>query len=438
MRLKTPDKIRDLQRGLYLKAKREPEFRFYLLHDKVWREDILQHAYRLERGNGGAPGIDGVTYQSIENGEGEAEFLSKLQRELKEKTYRAQAVRRVFIPKGDGKQRPLGIPTIRDRVAQMAVKLVIEPIFEADFEECSFGFRPKRDAHQAVGAIREALNKGHPYVFDADLQQYFDTIAHDKLLVLVARRISDRHILNWIKQWLKAAVVEEDEEGRRRIKGAKRGTPRGGVISPLLANIYLHLFDRAFLSYCRATGLAAHLIRYADDFVILMRGGVKETLVKVGQVLGRMELKLNEEKSRVVDAREGSFDFLGFTFCRKRSFKTGKVITLVEPSRKSQRHFRDEVRNLTGRWSHCMAQGEVVKRVNRYVQGWVNYFHQHNSTRAFVRQRFFLEQRMRKYLQKRRQIKGFGYRQWPASRLYREWGLYTIPLHAAYGRTRMP
>ena len=385
MRLKTPDKIRDLQRGLYLKAKREPEFRFYLLHDKVWREDILQHAYRLERGNGGAPGIDGVTFQSIENGEGEAEFVSKLKRELKEKTYRAQAVRRVFIPKGDGKQRPLGIPTIRDRVAQMAVKLVIEPIFEADFEECSFGFRPKRDAHQAVGAIREALNKGHPYVFDADLQQYFDTIAHDKLLVLVARRISDRHILNWIKQWLKAAVVEEDEEGRRRVKGAKRGTPRGGVISPLLANIYLHLFDRVFLSYCRATGLAAQLIRYADDFVILMRGGVKETLVKVGQVLGRMELKLNEEKSRIVDAREGSFDFLGFTFCRKRSSRTGKVITLVEPSQKSEQRFRDEVRELTKRWSHYLPEKEVWDRVNRYVRGWVNYFHLHNSVQVFRR-----------------------------------------------------
>ncbi len=438
MRLQTPDKIRDLQRGLYLKAKREPKFRFYLLHDKVWREDILEHAYRLERSNGGAPGIDGETFQSIKDGEGEAEFLTKLQRELKDKTYRAQAVRRVFIPKADGKQRPLGIPTIRDRVVQMAVKLVVEPIFEADFEECSFGFRPKRDAHQAVGAIREALSQGHPYVLDADLKQYFDTLAHDKLLILVARRISDRHILNWIKQWLRAPVVEEDEEGRRRTKKSKSGTPQGGVISPLLANIYLHLFDRVFLSYCRATGLAAHLIRYADDFVILMRGGVKEALWKVKQVLGRMELKLNEEKSRVVDAREGSFNFLGFTFNRKRSFKTGKVITLVEPSRKSQQRFRDEVRNLTGRWSYSVPQEAVLERVNRYVRGWVNYFHVHNSTHVFERQRFFLEQRMRKYLQRRRQREGFGYRSWPTARLYRELGLYAIPVHASYRRTRMP
>lgn len=441
VRLETPQKIRDLQRGLYLKAKREPKFRFYLLHDKVWREDILKHAYRLVRANGGAPGIDGVTFQSIENGEGESQFLLKLQQELKEKTYRAQPVRRVYIPKADGRKRPLGIPTIRDRVAQMAVKMVIEPIFEAEFEECSYGFRPKRDAHQAVGAIRQALYNGHPHVFDVDLQQYFDTIPHSKLLTLVARRISDRHILRWIKQWLKAVVVEEDEQGRRRSVGgkkAKRGTPQGGVISPLLANVYLHLFDRVFLAYCRATEQAAHLVRYCDDFVILTRARVGETLEKVKEVLGRMELTLNEEKSRVVDAREGGFNFLGFTFSRKRNRQKGKDIILVEPSRKSQLHFREEVRHLTGRWSHCLAEEEVLGRVNRYVSGWVNYFHLYNSTQAFRRQRFFLEQRIRKYLQKRRQRKGFGTKRWSTARLYRELGLCAIPVHAPYRRTRMP
>jgi RNA-directed DNA polymerase len=437
VRLGTPQKIRDLQRKLYLKAKREPKFRFYLLQDKVWREDILRHAYRIVRDNGGAPGIDGESFQSIETGEGEAKFVLALQQELKEKSYRAQPVRRVYIPKADGRSRPLGIPTIRDRVAQMAVKLVIEPIFEADFEDCSYGFRPKRDAHQAVAAVRQALYNAHPYVLDADLQQYFDTIVHDKLMQMIAGRISDRHILNWIKQWLSAAVVEEEQEGKRRTYKPKRGTPQGGVISPLLANIYLNLFDRMFSSYRRATCLAAELIRYADDFVVLMRGGVERVGEKVRQVLAGLELTVNEGKTRVVDARQESFTFLGFSFRRKRSAETGRWIVLVEPSKKAEQRFREEVRALTARWTHCLPQQQVVDGVNRYVQGWVNYFHVHNSTRVFARQRFFLEQRLRKYLQKRRQIRGFGYRQWPAARLYREVGLYAIPTHARYRQTRM-
>lgn len=437
VRLQTPEKIRDLQRKLYLKAKSEPKFRFYVLADKVWRVDILQHAYRLVRANGGAPGIDGESFQTVETGEGEAKFVATLQQELKEKSYRAQPVRRAYIPKADGKQRPLGIPTIRDRVAQMAVKLVIEPIFEADFEDCSFGFRPKKDAHQAVGAIRQALYNAHPYVFDADLQQYFDTIAHDKLMQMIAERISDRHILNWIKQWLSAAVVEEDQEGNRHTHKPKRGTPQGGVISPLLANIYLNLFDRMFRLYCRATGTAAELIRYADDFVILMRGGVERTRKKVKQMLEGLALNLNEDKTQVLDARQKNFDFLGFSFGRPRSAKSGKLIVLVEPSRKSEQRFRDEVRSLTARWTHCLPQQQVVDGVNRYVQGWVNYFHLHNSTRVFARQRFFLEQRMRKYLQKRRQRRGNGVMQWPASRLYKELGLCAIPVHARYRRACM-
>ena len=265
----------------------------------------------------------------------------------------------------------------------------------------------------------------------------FDTIVHDKLMRVIAGRISDRHILNWIKQWLSAAVVEEDQEGKRRTHKPKRGTPQGGVISPLLANVYLNLFDRMFRSYCRATGLAAELIRYADDFVILMRGGVERTGVKVRQILAGLELTVNEEKTKVLDARQRSFAFLGFSFRRKRSAKSGRLIALVEPSKKAEQRFRDEVCSLTARWTHCIAERQVVDGVNRYVQGWVNYFHVHNSTRVCARQRFFLEQRMRKYLQKRRQTKGFGYRRWPAARLYGELGLYAIPTHASYRQTRM-
>jgi len=243
--LETPDRIRELQRKLYRKAKQEPNFRFYLLYDKVYRRDILSHAYRLVKANKGASGVDGLTFEAIEEREGGAEgYLDQIAEELKRKTYRPMPVRRVNIPKPDGRQRPLGIPTIKDRVVQMAVKIVIEPIFEADFEDNSYGFRPKRDAHQAMDDVSLQLRMGKTQVIDADISKYFDTIPHGKLLALVAKRIVDKHILRLIKLWLKAPVVEEGKDGKKRTEGNPKGTPQGGVISPLLANIYLHVLDR--------------------------------------------------------------------------------------------------------------------------------------------------------------------------------------------------
>lgn len=317
MGLRTPDKIRRLQKKLYIKAKEEPEFRFYQLYDKVYRKDILEHAYRLVRMNQGAPGVDGVTFKDIEMG-GLGKWLEGLGKGLREKTYRPQPVRRVMIPKpGGGGERPLGVPTIRDRVVQTAAKLVLEPIFEADFEDSSYGYRPNRSAQDAVREVHRTLCEGYTEVVDADLTKYFDTIPHHELMQSVARRIVDRQMLKMIKAWLKAPVEEEDEQGRPRMTGgkkSKRGIPQGGVISPLLANIYMHRYLRAWRQRGKAIQYKARLINYADDFVILSRGQAEGALQWTRWVMENIGLSLNEAKTCIRDARRESFDFLGYTF----------------------------------------------------------------------------------------------------------------------------
>jgi len=274
--LKTPESIRTLQRKLYRKAKQEPACRFHALYDKVYRADILGHAYNLVRANKGSAGIDGVTFAVIEEKEGAIAFVAGLAGALKDKTYRPAPVRRVMIPKANGSQRPLGIPTIRDRVAQMATKLVIEPIFEADFCDSSYGFRPRKSAHDAVDDVRHTMNRGYTEVIDADLSKYFDTIPHSNLMATVAQRISDGEILRLIQMWLKAPVVEVDEDGTKRNigggKGNRKGTPQGGVISPLLANLYLHLLDRIWERRQLQQRLGARIVRYADDSAPRRRG----------------------------------------------------------------------------------------------------------------------------------------------------------------------
>ena len=334
--LKTPEKIRELQRKLYRKAKQEKEYRFYLLYDKVYRTDILNHAYRLVRANKGAPGIDGETFERIEErGGGVEKYLEEIAEKLKRREYKPQAVRRVYIPKAGGGKRPLGIAVIKDRVVQMAVKIVIEPIFEADFQDNSYGFRPKRSAHQAVDDVKKHLFEGKIDVIDADISKYFDTIPHDKLMQLVAKRIVDKHVLRLIKMWLKAPIVEEREDGKKEYKGNDKGTPQGGVISPLLANIYLNVLDTLWTVKKVQERMGARLVRYADDSVILCRGNAARILKGLKTVLNDLGLTLNEEKTRVMDAQQESFNFLGFAIGMKRGWRTGKRYPHIEPSKKA-------------------------------------------------------------------------------------------------------
>jgi RNA-directed DNA polymerase len=438
--LTTPDKIRTLQRTLYLKAKQEPAFRFYALYDKVCRADFLGHAYDLVAANKGAPGCDGVTFEAIEAAAGgKAALVDELRKQLMERTYRASPVRRVWIPKANGDKRPLGIPTIRDRVVQMAAKLVIEPIFEADFCETSHGFRPKRSAHDAIDAIADALVTGHVQVIDADLSKYFDTIPHDKLMATVATRIVDGAVLALIKQWLVAPVVEEDEDGTRRMgggKGNREGTPQGGVISPLLSNIYLHLLDRIWLRRDLARQLQARIVRYADDFVVLCRRDTERPMEVIRHVLDRLGLTLNETKTRIVDARVASFDFLGFTIRQRISRKSGKRYPHIEPSKRSVQRIKDKITALTVRERTPIPLEVVVAEVNRTVRGWVGYFHKRNCSRAMAQVRWHVEERLRTHLRKRHKVRcrGTGYVRFPVAKLYAVHRLYKVPTTAGWHR----
>lgn len=436
--LTTPDRIRTLQRKLYTKAKQEPANRFYALYDKVWRADILMHAYRLVRANKGSPGVDGTNFEDIEQKIGIAKFLSELAQDLKDKTYRPDPVRRVMIAKADGSQRPLGIPTIRDRVAQMAVKLIIEAIFEADFCRNSYGFRPKKSAHNAVDEIAESLHQGYTQVIDADLSRYFDSIPHAKLLAVVAERIVDSAILHVIKLWLKAPVIGEDKDGtRKNVGGGKansKGTPQGGVISPLLSNCYLHLLDRIWEKHRLRWKLRARIVRYADDFVVLCAGKVDAPLATVRQVLDRLGLTLNETKTRIVDARQGSFNFLGFAIRVSQGLKTGKSYPHVCPAPKSLVKIKERITQLTARERTPIPMEDIVGSMNASLRGWVNYFHYRNSNGVLEKVKVHAEERLRKHLMKRHKVKdrGIGLGRFPSQQLYTKYGLYKVPTTAGW------
>lgn len=375
----TECKVQCLRTKLANKAKHEPNFRFYNLYGQILRMDVLRVAWKQVRENGGGPGIDNVSLKSFNSEAVMEELLNSIHKELKEKTYRPLPVKRVYIPKPDGKMRPLGIPTVKDRVVQAAVRLILEPIFEVDFLNCSYGFRPSKSAHQALDHIREALRTGKQSVYDADLKGYFDSIPHDKLMACLRKRVTDRSVLNLIKMWLKAPVVEETFKGRGpKVTYPKKGTPQGGVISPLLANLYLHWFDKVFhaidgpAEWARAT-----LVRYADDFVILARyqGERLQTFV-LDKIEKWMGLEINRDKTRIVDLRKNeNFDFLGFTFSYKADLKgRTKKYLCMEPSAKSVKRAKVSIKGILGTNKGYIPIPVLVGQLNRFLKGWGNYF----------------------------------------------------------------
>ena len=374
--LSDDERVRILQRKLYRKAKQEPEFKFYILYDKISLPYFLRESYRRLKANKGSAGIDGIPFSQIEK-EGQDAFLLNIQQELQTETYKPTAVKRVYIPKANGKLRPLGIPTIKDRVVQMSCKMVIESIFEADFHSCSYGFRPKRSAEGAIEEIHQNLKDYKVEIFDADLSGYFDTIPHNKLMILLKERISDLRALRLIGMWLKCPIVEVDKQGKTRIYGGKKnkiGTPQGGVISPLLANIYLNLLDRIISKeggfYARR---GIKIVRYADDFVIMGRYLDVEVLKRINSLLKRMGLILNEEKSRMIDARKKSFDFLGFTFRYDKVYNSKRYYWNVFPSKKSKMKLRANLKTYLKVRGH-LPIFVIVKGLNEKLRGWLNYF----------------------------------------------------------------
>jgi RNA-directed DNA polymerase len=423
------EKVRELQRKLYVCAKQSRTRRFHALYDRIYRNDVLWEAWRRVRSNRGAAGIDAETIQAIEQ-RGVGEFLAEIEAALRAGRYRPSPVKRRYIPKADGKQRPLGIPTVRDRVVQMATKTVIEPIFEADFQPSSYGFRPKRSATEALEAIRVAGNQGFNFVVDADIQGYFDNIQKGTLVELVKERISDRRVLKLIRQWLEAGVMEDGT-----VRETLAGTPQGGVISPLLANIYLNKLDRVWTARCRQLGI---LIRYADDFVAMCRSesAARESLRRIGLVMNRLGLTLHTAKTRLVDLRRGqeSFVFLGCTIRKRRSIQRNPRWHFMQrwPSPKATKKLRERIREITSKQQSGKEVKQIIAKLTPVLRGWGNYFRSGNADREFNKMDSFVTRSLRRW-----QYRRGGQR--PTKRPpFTGQQLYGMGLHRLQGTVRYP
>ena len=406
------EKSRQLQRNLYLAAKKDKQRRFHALYDRIFRLDILWRAWKEVRENKGSAGIDGITFEMIEE-YGVEEYLLDIQEDLKNKKYRPKPVKRVYIPKPDGKQRPLGIPTIRDRIVQQACKIVIEPVFEANFLDSSYGFRPKRDAKQATEKVKKELYKNW-YVVDADIQGYFDNINHEILLGLINRRISDRRVIKLCRQWLQAGVIENG-----KYYPTEKGSPQGGVISPLLANIYLHVLD----SYWENHKELGVIVRYADDAVIVCRTRKDAELAfeHLKRIMIKLKLTLNPQKTKIVDMNKESFDFLGFRYQKFGKTKSGRKLPYMMPSKKAMEKVKDAIRVITCRKSAYEGLEQKVEKLNPLIRGWRNYFQHGNSTKRFKQLDEYVWMKLWRrvyYRRKQKKYRGhvlYGFRKWYAT-----------------------
>ncbi len=425
--LRTPEGVGKLQAALHAKAKAEPEYRFYALYDKLYRADVLDHAYARCRANKGAPGVDGVTFDDVQ-AYGVQKWLGELAQTLKEGSYQAKAIRRVWIPKANGKLRPLGISCLADRVCMMAAVLILEPIIEADLQPEQYAYRPGVSAHDALSAVTQGLRDGYTQVVDADLEAYFDSIDHAALMRSVARRVVDRRLLALIKSWLECAVEETDDRGRKTrttaSRDAGRGIPQGSPLSPLLANLYMRRFLLGWKQWKHSRQLEARVVTYADDLVIMCRPGCAETALQaLHALMGKLGLAVNEEKTRICTAQRDSFDFLGYTFERLHSVRTGNAYYGMRPSKKSVRRVIEKVHAITDRKWTWEDTAQTVEQLNRTLRGWANYFSLGTVSGAYRAVEAYTTMRLRRWLLKKHKQRRSGRLVYPYEYLFETLGL---------------